>query len=712
MVRLWPVLILAILPILPLWRCVALGQAIGPFNQIRRLAPWNGPEPEAPWDVLQADGVLQFYPWRDMVFKAWGQGKEPLWNHHELGGTPLLANSQSGGFYPPHIAAGILHVPTATAMFLLAWFHLFIAGWGVFALCRRLGGDRLGAFIAGASFELSSFLLAWTALPSVVSTVAWIPWLLWSIQNVAPRRPNLRSIVPVALFTGLMLLAGHLQFAAYGLFAAVVLLAWRSIESRSVARFGAMSLGLVLGFALAAPQLIPVLQFGARAHRRNPPSEAGYAAYLAGAIRPFELANAAYAYTLGSPREPVVVPEGKVSAYWPSLVKPGANLAESAVTIGPLIFGLLILVPWRRRRVWPLAAIGGTSLLLALGTLLNWPFYYWVPGWSATGSPGRIVALFVLMACALAGTGVRRTTWKAGRLGAGVVALLSYPLLSLLASSGVGSNVAVEPMMRHALGQALPVGLGLGAVAAGAIYLAVVRRVRIALAFMPIVLALPYARNLIPAGAPIPIEPSRGFDRVAYINRSWSMILPPSATAPPNTAYLLGKRELAGYDSLIDADTKRLLDQIDGQDAAPPANGNMLLIKPSADPALLAEAGVTHIEGGPDLRSSGLVSISGHGRARMISDSPTGSIVQASGPGRLILRERALPGWSATIDQRPATLQGGTWLEIDLPPGDHRIEFNYWPPGLTAGLTSEALAWLILGGLLWVRRASSPVASD
>lgn len=708
MARLWPVLILAILPILPLWRCVVAGEAIGPFNQIRRLAPWNGPEPAEPWDVLQADGVLQFYPWRDMVFKAWSSGKPPFWNHAELGGTPLLANSQSAGFYPPHIVVGLLPIPTAPGMVLLAWGHLFLAGWGVFALCRQLGGSRLGAFVAGASFELSAFMLAWTALPSVISTVAWIPWLLWAIQGVS--RSNLRRAAPIAFFAGMMLLAGHLQFAAYGLFAAVLLIVWRATQARSFARLGVMGLGLALGFAIAAPQLIPVLQFGRHAHRRNPPSDAGYAAYLAGAVQPFELANVAYAYTLGSPREPVVVPEGKISAYWPPLVKPGANLAESAMTLGPLILGLLLLVPWRRRRLWPYAAIAGVSLLLALGTPLNWPLYHLVPGWSATGSPGRIIVLFVLGACVLAGTGVRRRPSKTARAGA-AVALLSYPALSLLAGSGIGDHSAVEPMMRHALSQALPVGLGLGAITAASLLLAALPRFRSVLAFFPIVLALPYAANLVPTGAPIPIQAPQGFDRVAFINRGWSMILPPQAIAPPNTAYLLGLRELAGYDSLIDADTKRLLDHIDGQDAAPPANGNMMLIKPTADPQLLADAGVTRIAEGTDLDSPGLVSVTGGGGARMIADGPTGSTAEAPGPGRLILRERALPGWSATIDGRAAPLLGRTWLELDLPAGGHRVEFDYRPPGLIPGVLLGVLGWLALVGLLWFRRASSRAPS-
>src|SRR5438309_253742 len=182
--RRWPILFLAFAPVLPLWRAICLGEAIGPWDQIRAMAPWRGPTPQQPWDVLQADGVLQFAPWRSLVFEAWSKGQLPLWNPYELMGTPLLANSQSAGFYPPHMVMGLFHVPLYPAMTFLAWLHLFWAGLGVYLLVRRLGGVKTGAAIAGVSFSLSAFMVTWIALPSVITTVSWIPWVLACIFGV------------------------------------------------------------------------------------------------------------------------------------------------------------------------------------------------------------------------------------------------------------------------------------------------------------------------------------------------------------------------------------------------------------------------------------------------------------------------------------------------------------------------------------------------
>ena len=152
---LWPALALLVLTLVPLWRCVLGGENIGAWDEVRAVAPWNV-KTEDPWDVLQADSVLEFYSWRDQVFSAWSRGQLPLWNHFELNGTPLLANSQSGALYPPHILAGIAQLPAAPAMALLAWAHLFWAALGTYALCRRLRGRPIGGIAGRRRIRLKS----------------------------------------------------------------------------------------------------------------------------------------------------------------------------------------------------------------------------------------------------------------------------------------------------------------------------------------------------------------------------------------------------------------------------------------------------------------------------------------------------------------------------------------------------------------------------
>lgn len=729
--RFWPVLFLALLPLAPLWRCVFLGEAIGPFDQIRQMAPWNGPKPTQPWDVLQADGVLQFYPWRDMVFKAWSHGQAPLWNPYELAGTPLLANSQSAPLYPPHVIMGALHAPTPLAMTLLAWFHLFWAGLGTYWLARRLGATKEGAAIAGASFELSAFMIAWTALPSVISTVAWIPWLLAGIKVLCsatgPRtRTSAGAFLVTALSIGMMFLAGHLQFAAYGCMAAAFLALWTLFAGgfKSTWKAGLQCvLAVVVGVALAAPQLLPVLNYGQYSHRKNTPTADGYTAYISNAIRPFEFANLTDAYTLGSPRTPIQVGPQTIGAYWPAIERQGANLAESAITLGPLILGLLVLIPWRKREIWGVAAIGGVALLLALGTLLNWPLYFLVPGWSATGSPGRIVVVFILAACVLAGVALAAQDEplpKSRRLIA-----LSTPLgvsLICLLFSRAGASAQTSELAAAAFAAATaPVLLGgvIGSLGIALVVFPPLAKYRPALATFPLVLAwLGYAGDLIPSGQPIEVQPATSFDRVAYVNKDWSLNVATLAIAPPNTAYLLGEHEIGGYDSLIHRDTQLLLKDIDGADPPPPANGNMMFVKPTADIHKLADAGVVSVlarnsDGGVVRTPTGGAGrvVSPVGQGEIVEETFSKLVVHATGPGRLVVRDRNMPGWLAKLDGRHVPIEGSLWREIDLPAGDHTVEFNYVPPGLMAGLGAAFLGWIgVLLGMIWWRKSPPATA--
>ncbi|HWD39487.1 MAG TPA: hypothetical protein VG944_11605 [Fimbriimonas sp.] len=780
--RRWlPLVFLALLPLLPLWRAVFLGEAIGPFDQIRQMAPWNGPKPAQPWDVLQADGVLQFYPWRDMVFDSWGKGQLPLWNPYELAGTPLMANSQSAAFYPPHILLGILHMPTALAITLLAWFHLAWAAFGVYYLSRRLEASTVGAMVAGASFGLSPFMLGWTALASVIETVSWIPWILGAIAAIFTEGPlgqsksggpGLAGILSarergeeptseqwadfvrchakeikkrtalsgsLAICIGMLLLAGHLQFAAYGLMAAVVfsiglLLTGKPVQISSIRMEGSEQIGnervlspfksflrspqarsfsrclllFVLGGLLSSVQLLPVLSYSRTSHRQNTPTAEGYGHYVDSSLKPFELANLAEADALGYPRTPIDAGGTTISEYWPLLVKQGDNFAESAVTIGPFILALLFLTPWKRRELWPLAAVGLLALLLALGTALNMALYYLVPGWSASGSPGRVVVLFVLAASVLAAFGIpddapKPKFWPLLGIVLGLLLAFAGPSLAPAANGLEQLQGAATSAMLPKL--AITTGLALAGLAL--VCLPALAKYRSAAIAIPVLIcAAGYGSDLIMTGRPL--EPIRGVaqnERVAFLNDSWGIGTAVHAVAPPNTGSLSRIHEIGGYDSLLNRDTVGLLKAIDRQDPAPPVNGNMMFVKRSADEAALSDAGVTLKSQGDGFQP--LSELKGRftltdGAVKVADEGYEHLTLTADGFGTLTVRDRMMPGWECQVDGKPTPIPDGMWRVVQiLNAGSHRIEFRYRPPGLSLGLALTAAALVILI-LIWV----------
>ncbi len=82
-------------------------------------------------------------------------------------------------------------------------------------------------------------------------------------------------------------------------------------------------------------------------------------------------------------------------------------------------------------------------------------------------------------------------------------------------------------------------------------------------------------------------------------------------------------------------------------------------------------------------------------------------IVQAQGPGRFVLSEIFYPGWTATIDGKPAEILrvANLFRGIDLDAGNHLIVMTYRPVQLYAGMGLSGLSWLlVIAGLLLGRK--------
>jgi hypothetical protein len=703
--HLWPVLILALLALVPLWRCVFLGETIGAWDEVGQMAPWHHTS-NAPWDVLQADSVLEFYGWRDQVFKAWGSNHIPLWNHNELGGSPLLANSQSGGFYPPHILVGLAHIPTGPALTLLAWLHLVLAGLGVFLLCRRLGATKAGALIGGAAFALSPFMVSWIALPSVVETVTWIPWGLFGVLLL----PGRRGILALAISGTMMITAGHLQFATYGFIAwfiaVLVRVLTQSPERGKVALTAALSM-LMVGM-LSAPHLLPVLAHGKYSHRQVAPTADGYAGYAAGALPWWEALSFPDADALGLPTQAIEVQGGKLVSFWPAFVARGSNFAESAIGVGWVVTVLLVFgLTWRKIRLAKeIALIGLVGLLLAFGTPLLMVLYYGVPGWAATGSPGRAGVLVVLAVCVLAGLAGSNEFFSEPRSRRFLVFLVPVLAIILLLAIPFGSSDSGDVSTLVSAAKANNFPLLIAGLLAGCVAVGLRRRLPWTYPALPVIViaALP-GLFLVRSGMPKldHVLKASEQDRVAIVNSKWDLLTAADALYPPNTAALNGIHELGGYDSIVDVRTRDELAAIDGKDPAPAANGNMMFVKPTFNPDLLAEAGATEVWSLTPLAQLSTEPTIDHGvyryklpgRGRAFMDNGPATImregpdfieVEAHGPGQLWLKDRLHEGWRAFVDEVPTPMNVDPWPHLPVGAGRYTVRFEYWPDGLGQGL--------------------------
>ncbi|MBL8048244.1 MAG: hypothetical protein JNJ45_06135 [Chthonomonas sp.] len=656
----------------------------GPTDKIMPMVVNSGVEPDQkrPWNVLEADGVLQFQPWRKLVLESWAHGEIPQWNPYQLAGTPLLANSQSAGLYPPHVLLGVLHVPWDLAMRILLALHLFLCYLGMRALALSMRARLVYAEIFSLAFAASPFLTAWSPLPSVVYTVAWIPMTLFWVRQACRGRG---SPAWVGLGIGMMLLSGHLQFASYGLLAVLCF----GLTHLRVARIRAawVVLAAVGGGLLAMPQVLPALEFSKISHRAGAASEQGYEAYKASSITARELPALLEPRVLGRPGVKIAfegLPE-KVGATWLPFLKRGGNFAESAFGLTFVVLAGVVALRQRSR----LAVRFGfglmlLSLLLMAPTFLQRLMYFAVPGWSSTGSPGRAGVLFLIGGVIVATTATGRGLHKRSSIFWGLCGLATLCHFVFMRELGWHPLFIIAPLawgfgMWHFMlnGGWLPLRL-LNA----AVVLFMFDRMTS--------VTLPRSLSTAPDVAPL--------ERVAWINDKWNLYVTPKATMPGNLSSLYGIRDIAGYDSLMSADTVALLK---GVAEPPPENGNLLLTRSTALPESLADLGVTHVfRANPDgkgehIRIPGPGIVTG---GEVLRTTAGRWELRATGP--MTVRERNLPGWSLTVNGTPTELPPGTWLTAPNAASRDQVVFTYRAPGMDKGFQ------LACGGMLAILLAS------
>ncbi len=257
---------------LRLSKAAILGGLIAPFLM---LAPWLSGNPllvacdilgrgvpgapvierSGSHDLLN-DTVYQLLPWELEVRHALSDGRLPFWSDALEGGSSPWANPQAGVLSPLQMAARPLpiqhHLLGTLALKMLVAFQ------GTWLLARLAGRSRASSLLAAAGFSLGGALFSWAVFP-VTATAAWVPWLAAGTIRLF-RRPDRRIIATTAVITAILLLSGHPETAAFGgLFAAVCGLSLRKKRTAFRRTFGAAALAAVLGFGLAAPQILPFL---------------------------------------------------------------------------------------------------------------------------------------------------------------------------------------------------------------------------------------------------------------------------------------------------------------------------------------------------------------------------------------------------------------------------------------------------------------------
>jgi len=320
-------------------------------------APVEGPVD--PYDRGLNDAVLQFFPWEAEVRRAFAAGRLPLWSDALDGGSGLWGNPQAQVLSPLALLARLapLH------HFLLVGLALkqLTALAGALALLARLGVRRGPAWLGALAFALGGGFAPWAVFPHSAA-LPWVPWVVLGALHLARRRDR-RALLPVTLLTAALLLGGHPEIAAAGCgLAGLVALSLRSRRIAWHLSLAAWGTTLALGFALAAPQWLPLFHLAAGSERG---AEQVRAAGLAGrdGTGPLGFEGRGEVLLLGL-LHPSPAPDGSPEGAPPPGSRPLWSHQMSAYVglVGFAGLALLLVAP-PPRRSWPFLAVGLYTLL-------------------------------------------------------------------------------------------------------------------------------------------------------------------------------------------------------------------------------------------------------------------------------------------------------------------------------------------------------------
>ncbi len=403
------------------------------------------------WKIALAGRVLAggdiftyFYPYWSEATRAIRAGRLPLWNPYLFMGSPFLANSQVGFFYPLNWLLWLVF-PAHQSVHLTIVLHLCLAAlngylWGRASL--RLG--RVGAWTVGAIFALGGYLGAQVEHVNQLQGLAWLPLMLMLYDKVKSRQVckfaslqvGKAAWVGLVVVVGLVFLAGHTQtafislvgLAVYGLGPALWRGArqreWRELVRRTLLLTGAVGLGILL----AAVQLVPTWELSRLSVR-------------AGGL-PF---NERVSFSLA--------PLYAARALLPGFTEPvPPEHIEHVAYVG--IAGLALAIIAARK---PKSTINNlqSTILVALGLFFSLGLYNplylllarFVPGFAHFRVPARWLTLYALGVAGLAGSGAdallsrrvrKQINWRTWALCAGVlIALMAWAVIGTRIGDGI-----------------------------------------------------------------------------------------------------------------------------------------------------------------------------------------------------------------------------------------------------------------------------------
>ena len=357
--------------------------------------------------LFGSDFVLQFYPWKTFIYDyVRTHNSLPFWNPYLFSGTPFIANIQASMFYPLGFLFYVM--PTQYAYGYTIIMHCFLGSMFMYLFIRSFSISKAGAFLAAIVFTYNGFFMAhlYAGHLTFVQSYIWIP-LIFCFAYRFLKTTHFKWPLFAGLSLGIQILGGFPQIAFYtilGILAFGVFHIGISLKVRHVKNVIRIGLGLVIvvciGFALAAIQLLPTLEFTRLSGR------AGGVSYW------FATFDSLHPKMFLAFLLPDIFGNVVDKTYW--LSPKDWHFWETCGYVGILPLCLIFVSAPNRSSLrnirYFFAALIALALFLALGKYNPlYPLVYKLPGFHSFRIPAQILFLYVFGVAVLSGIALQYT---------------------------------------------------------------------------------------------------------------------------------------------------------------------------------------------------------------------------------------------------------------------------------------------------------------
>ena len=733
------------------------GSHLGPFDLLAQdgLLQQPGVVPHNTWT---GDQVASMMPWTTLAWTQVHHGQLPLWNPYSGLGMPLAFNWQSAPFGLPALVGYLVPVQYAYTVGIVV--TVVVAGTGAYFLGRLLHLGVVGCAMAATGFELSGPFVGWLGWPHA-SVFSWAGWMFAAALLIVRGQTRVRAVAFFALVVALALYAGQPEVFSVLAFALVVFVAALLVHTAVRSGAGAMLrpagdlvVGAIAGGALAAPLALPGLQvFSGSLHSKT----AGVVAL------PVE--NLLHVVFQGYDGLPIV---GSARFDADGYFYLPAYVGVIAVVVA------VVAVVMRRRRPEVVAL---TAVALVTGGVVFIPFLISImdalPFFGSVGWTRSLLPMAFALAM-LAGVGVdalvrsgRTRVWQwtgAGFAAAGVGLVVLYlatvPGLSAV-DRRIRSHSFVWPAIEVGVGLVVAFGSVLAYRRAGRPDDGTARRFRLRAGMVAgLALLLCQTAFLVVAGAPLFSSSATFFATTPPVSELQQEVGSSLVGWGPNPGYfcvglgihpdvnsVFSVHQLALYDPMVPRSYFSAFESLAHRPAGDPAANDYCPALTTVSQArqygvayILESAGVAGPAGTTLVGRVGnedLYHVPGAYPATLTPLPADGSLPADGADGtpvavthhdpanwKLVTRSATLqvlrlrltdfPGWHASIDGKPLTLESyaGVMLQARIPAGRHLVELHYWPTTFSVGIILCVLAVaglataLVLDGVRRQRRAA------